>query len=144
MNGHRHRLAHFWVAGQHRVVKVEVHRLKGGTGGSSKDRKIVEALVQGYLQKINESGRIDGPCLQVLENGVLSGNMEYYLVQIGQPRAGKVIPGVTHQGVVISGHALSYHKGTTRDPGVRRDNLIWPYSAEMVRRQGRKKAIYPR
>jgi hypothetical protein len=78
-------LAHFQVASQHRVVKVEVHRLEGCAGRSSNDHIIVEALVQGQLVEINESDRIDNPRLQVLENRVLSGNAEHHLVQVRQP-----------------------------------------------------------
>jgi hypothetical protein len=33
IDGHCHRLTHFQVAGQHRVVKVEVQRLKVSAGG---------------------------------------------------------------------------------------------------------------
>ena len=35
---HRYCLAHFQVAGQHRIVKVEVDRLIAGTGGRSSER----------------------------------------------------------------------------------------------------------
>ena len=54
---HRHRLAHFQVAGQHRVVEVEVHRLEAGTGGRSDERIVLEALIRLQLAPIQEPGR---------------------------------------------------------------------------------------
>ncbi len=46
INRHRHRLAHFRMAGQHRVVEVEVQRLEAGTGGRRDERIVAEALVR--------------------------------------------------------------------------------------------------
>ena len=71
INRHRHRLAHFRMVGQHRVVEVEVQPLEGGTGGSGDERIVAEALVVLHLAHIQEPGRRDGPRLQILENGVL-------------------------------------------------------------------------
>ena len=66
INVYRHRLAHFWMVGQHRVVKVEIHPLEGGTGGRADERIVAEALVVLHLARIQEPGRRDGPRLEVL------------------------------------------------------------------------------
>ena len=52
INGHRHRLAHFQVAGQHRVVKVKEHRFVDVIGGRSDKRIVAEALVLRHLAHI--------------------------------------------------------------------------------------------
>ena len=61
---YRHRLAHFQMGGQHRVVEVEIHPLEAGTGGRSDERIVAEALVVLHLAHIQEPGRGDGPCLR--------------------------------------------------------------------------------
>ena len=53
INRHRHRLPHFRMAGQHRVVKVEPQRLKAATGGRSDERIVAEALVRLHLARIH-------------------------------------------------------------------------------------------
>ena len=52
INGHRYRLAHFRVAGQHCVVKVEEQPLEVASGGRRDDRITAQALVRlqiGYI-----------------------------------------------------------------------------------------------
>src|SRR6266566_3375658 len=66
INGHRHGLAHFQVAGQHRVVKVEVHGLEVRAGGSSDERVILETLVRLPFLQIQESAESIEPACRSL------------------------------------------------------------------------------
>src|SRR6266700_7652531 len=98
INGHRYRLAHFPMAGQHRVVEVEVQRLKVDLDGRIDERIILEALILLKVMYIYESnGGLEGARL-TLDIG------ENHLVQVGQPFTSAVVPGVAHQRVVITWH----------------------------------------
>src|SRR5438874_10869362 len=68
---HGHRLAHFQVAGQHRVVKVEVQRLEAVLGGRIDERIVLKALVRLKILNSREmASSIEGARLQLLENEV--------------------------------------------------------------------------
>ena len=83
IDGHRHRLAHFQVGGQHLVMKVEVKRLEFCTGGRSDDRIVLETLILLCLAHIQKPGGIDRTRLQILESSVLIDDVEDDLVQVG-------------------------------------------------------------
>ena len=75
------------------------------------------------------------------------GAVEHDLVQIGQPFAGAVVPGVAHQRIVVPRHALSQQERAVRDLGVqvvrRLEDLLRCHPAKVVRGQRRKVAIHP-
>ena len=113
---HRHCLAHFRVAGQHRVVKVEVQCLEGVLGGRIDERIVLEALHRLKILDIrDQAGDIEGARPQLLESELSTINAaEDDLVQEGQSFPGQVIFGVAHHSVVITRHALRHHEWTTR------------------------------
>ncbi len=120
------------MVGQHRVVKVEIHPLEGGTGGRADERIVAEALVVLHLARIQEPGRRDVPAWSPLGWSPTI-DAKHDLVQVGQPCAGTVVAEVAHQRVVIPGLLSS----ARTDPGDLRvqvgDFDGSGYRAEMVR-----------
>jgi hypothetical protein len=137
------------VAGQHGVVKVEVQRLKAVLGGWIDERIVLEALHRLKILNIQDPpDGIEGALLQLFEKGMkLIEDGEEDLVQVGQPFMGAVVPGVAHQRIVISRHALLHHERTACHLGVqdlwRLEDLCGRHTAEMVRRERSLWAIHP-
>src|SRR5690242_3618000 len=118
INGHRHCLAHFQVASEHRVVKIEIHSFVNVICGRSDQRIVAESLVLWHLAHIEQPCRINGPSLQILENGLLCDDVEDDFVQVGLSYTSPVVPGITNQRVVIPWHPLLYHEWAASDHGV--------------------------
>ncbi len=111
---HRHGRAHFRVAGQQRVVKVEVQRLEAVLGGWIDECIVLEALHRLKIRDIQDApDGIEGARLHLFEREVIEGG-EDELVQVGQSLAREVVPGVAHQREVVSWHALRHHERTAR------------------------------
>src|SRR6266852_4869857 len=146
---HRHRLAHFQVAGQNHVVKVEVQCLEAALYGRNDERIVLEVLKRLVIPDIHKyAAGIEGACLILLETEVITiDDGENDLVQVGQPFAGAVVPGVTYHGVVVARHALTHHEGTAHNLGVqvlgRLHDGLRSHTAEMMYWQRGKFAIHP-
>ncbi len=104
IDGHRDGFAHIHVGSQDRVVEVKVHRLEVGGMRVGRERVIRQRFIGRHLGDIQEPGGVDGPRLQVLEDGIGVGHhTEDDLIQVGQTGCRLVVVGIARNGVAVAG-----------------------------------------